>query len=57
MRQYLRAQQPNHHCFLRVEAILGLVEHDRARTVDHLVGDFFAACAGRQCITNASFDA
>ena len=32
--------------FLRVEAILGLIEDHRLRTVEHLVGDFGVAVRG-----------
>src|SRR5579872_2627922 len=39
----LRAQQPYHHGFLRVQPVLGLIEHDRLRPIDDLVGDLFAA--------------
>ena len=42
-----RPQQPHHHGLLRVEAILGLVEHDRLRPIDDLVGDFLAAMRGQ----------
>src|ERR1700676_1713819 len=34
---------PRQNTLLRVQAILGLVEHHRLRAVDHLVGDLVAA--------------
>src|SRR6059036_3563199 len=37
-----RAEQPDHDRLLDMEAILGLVEDDRLRSVDHSVGDLLA---------------
>src|SRR5262249_25841415 len=36
-------QAPGQNAFLRMQAVLGLVEHDRLRPVDHLVRDLLAA--------------
>src|SRR5262249_45279182 len=38
-----RVQAPGQNAFLRMQAVLGLVEHDRLRPVDHLVRDLLAA--------------
>src|SRR5580704_12074333 len=35
--------QPDHHRLLRMQPVLGLIEHDRARSVEHVIGDFLAA--------------
>src|SRR5262245_29752950 len=47
-------QAPGEDALLRVQTVLGLVEHDRLRTVDDLVGDLVAAMGGQavheQCI-------
>ncbi len=48
-------QAPGQDALLGVQAVLGLVEHDRLRTVDHLGGHFLAAMRGRQCMKIASF--
>src|SRR5689334_10720539 len=40
-------ETPGQNALLRVEAVFGLVEHDRLRTVDHLIGDFLAAMGGQ----------
>src|SRR3984957_2467898 len=42
-------QAPGQNPLLRVQPVLGLVEHDRLRAVDHFVGDLFAAM-GRQAV-------
>ena len=42
-----RSEAPGEDAFLRVQPVLGLVEHDRLRTVDHLVGDLLAAMGGQ----------
>src|SRR5580704_17812481 len=42
-------QAPRQNPLLRVQPVLGLVEHHRLRAVDHLVGDLFAAM-GRQAV-------
>ena len=44
-----RLQAPGENALLRVQAVLGLVEDDGLRTVDHFVGDFLAA-VGRQAM-------
>src|SRR5438105_13526177 len=44
-----RVKAPGQNSFLCMQAIFGLVEHHRLRTVDHLVGDFLAAM-GRQAV-------
>src|SRR5438046_2739118 len=36
-------ETPGQDALVRVQAVLGLVEHDRLRPVDHLVGDLLAA--------------
>src|SRR5215467_3089551 len=36
-------QAPGQNAFLGVQAVLGLVEHNRMRPIDHLVRDFLAA--------------
>ena len=41
-----RFETPGQNALLHVQAIFGLVEHHRLRTVDHLVGDFVAAMGG-----------
>src|SRR5579862_8458989 len=42
-------QAPRQNPLLRVQPVLGLVEHHRLRPVDHLVGDLLAAM-GRQAV-------
>src|SRR5258708_13141675 len=42
-----RLKAPRQNALLRVQAIFGLVEHHRLRTVDHLVGDFVTAMSGK----------
>jgi hypothetical protein len=39
----VRLQAPGQNPLLRVQPVLGLVEHHRMRAVDHFVGDLFAA--------------
>src|ERR1035437_8104362 len=41
--QNFRPYQPDHHRLLRMQPILGLIKHDGARPIDHVVGDFLAA--------------
>ena len=41
------AKAPGQDALLRVQAVLGLVEHHRLRAVDHLVGDLLAAMRGQ----------
>src|SRR5215470_11583728 len=43
------SQQLEDHGLLGVQPVLGLVEHDRARAVQHAVGDLLAAM-GRQAM-------
>src|SRR5580700_5746987 len=40
-------QAPRQNALLRVQPVLGLVEHHRLRAVDHVVGDLFAAMGRR----------
>src|SRR6267378_2361443 len=42
-----RVEAPRQNALLRVQAIFGLVEHHRLRTIDHLVGDLLAAMGGQ----------
>jgi len=44
-----RSKTPGKDSFLHMQSILGFVEHDGLRTVDHIVGDFLAAM-GRQAM-------
>src|SRR5207253_6061335 len=41
------AQAPGENALLRMHAVLGLVEHDRPRPVDDLVGHLVAAMGGQ----------
>ncbi len=47
--QNFGTHQPDHHRLLRMQPVLGLIEHHRLRSVEHLVGDFLAAM-GRQAM-------
>ena len=40
-------EAPGEDALLRVQAVLGLVEHHRLRAVDHLVGHLLAAVGGQ----------
>ena len=40
-------EAPGQNALLRVQAVFGLVEHDRLRAIDHLVGDLLAAMGGQ----------
>lgn len=42
-----RVKTPGQNALLRVQAVFGLVKHDRLRAVDHLVGDLLAAMGGQ----------
>ena len=42
-----RVQAPGQNALLCVQAVFRLVEHDRLRPVDHLVGDLVAAVGGQ----------
>src|SRR5262249_19251212 len=42
-----RVQAPSQDALLRVQAIFRLVEYDRLRTVDNLIGDFLTAMRGQ----------
>src|SRR5580698_1045718 len=40
-------QAPGQNALLRMQPVLGLVEHHRVRAVDHLVGDLLATMGGQ----------